>query len=174
MQARYIDPKKLSAITHSGDSIAFMAVTKCCPMSRRSSLKEASPGAIDPELLRDLTILHEFFENRALLLEQLLGGTLPRSPVREFIIRLSVIEMGHGRVRTVFFYQREGRLLAGSSVFKTEIMRLADRGALVLRSDPKRPRARLVVPTERLVAFYSTQMPRLKAAIREVFGTSPD
>ena len=94
---------------------------------------------------------------------------MPPCPVRDMLLRLSVIEWGHGRTHSIYWYQREGKPIAGRTVIRTEIMRLVSRGALSIGPSPDSRKALLVRPTRKLLDFYATQMPRLREIVQSLF-----
>ena len=135
---------------------------------------EAALGSLPRQVLRDLILLRDFFEGRDKALRELFGVTLRRSHLRDALIRTALIEFGSNRLRRVSFYQAECRNLASRSSIQEEIRNLAMLRVFVTRPDPENHSAILVVPTQRLVTFYSRSMTSLAEEVGKIFKARHD
>lgn len=128
----------------------------------------AEAGSLAAEALADLIALRKFVEARDNALESLLGGTLKRSPIRDELMRLIVIEFGFGRVRNVAFYTRTCAHVDNSSEVERELYLLDELRVVILTPGGKDGRTLDVVPTKKLVDWYSRVMPPLMEEARLV------
>ena len=130
-------------------------------MPKRDGSERALPGSLHHEAFADLRVYREFLDNRDRAMLGLYGKRLPRSQLRDHLVRAVLIEFGGGHVRNMSFYQK-GLAHAGSqSAVRNEIARLVEVGLLVLDQAGDDRRAAEVVPTQKLVDWYSMQLPRL-------------
>ena len=128
--------------------------------------KPAEPGSLNLEALADLVVMREFLDNRDRLLEKLYGRKLPRSQLRDNLIRSVVIEFGLGHVRHLMFYQK-GLLHFGSrTAIRNEVARLESLGLVTMAIGEDDRRTAEVVPTRKLIEWYSTYMPALYVDVR--------
>jgi hypothetical protein len=136
-------------------------------MSRRGIAQEAPPGSLEAGPLNDLIVLRQFELNRDKVLARLFGVKLRRSRLREEMLRILVIEFGLGHTRQVSFFIKECKALGSASAVRLEISRLCSLGLTILRDDPEDARSARVVPTQKIISFYNTQMPRISPELED-------
>lgn len=134
--------------------------------------RPAADGTLDPETLRDLMRFDEFFAIRDKAVRAL-GPNMTPTKLRTEMIRLVLIEFGHGRANGLSFYQRKLESLAGRFAIRDEVHRLADFGLLVLENHPKDRRLLIVRPSHTLVEWCEKQVPILKSEILRLFLLPP-
>ncbi len=122
---------------------------------------EAEEGSLAPGALADLIAVRNFMTARQTALAGLFGRKLPPSFLREELTRAVVIEFGFGRSRTIAHYV--GACAAGGSPAEvdSELRLLEELGLVLLPTEGKDPRGGRVVPTKKLIDWYSKTMPRL-------------
>ena len=138
-------------------------------MPSNSPYAEAVPGSLPRQVLIDLMLMREFLNARDVALHDLLGVPLRRSALRDELLRACVIEFGFGRLQRVSYYQERCSAFGSGSTVKHEIRMLAEIRILVTKQDPDNLRALLVVPTNRLVRFYSKAMQSLAQEVQTLF-----
>ena len=136
------------------------------PVEPVAGFEPARPGSLDKEAFADLVTFRDFLDDRDQVMTGLYGAKLPRSSVRDTLVRAILIEFGSGRVRHVAFYQRGLAYLGTSSAVRTEIALLHRLGLVVLAAQGTDGRVTTVVPAQRLVDWYSATMPKLYDEIR--------
>ena len=135
-------------------------------MSKGSDIHRASPGSLSGEVLSDLRVYREFLADRERAMLGLYGKRLPRSQVRDDLIRAVLVQFGAGQTHNISFYQRTLAHVGSQTAVRMEMSRLVDLGLLLVEAGDGDRRAALVVPTQRLVDWYCTQMPRLYDEVR--------
>ena len=118
-------------------------------------------GMLSEESLADLELYREFLRCRDLSFRQFLGRNLPRSHLRDELIREVMIEYGRGRLHGISYYQRMARHLGSPTATRNELLLLADLGVVVIGGNAEDRRVAMVQPTVRLVYWYSQQLPKL-------------
>lgn len=114
----------------------------------------AERGSLTPAALRAARGMHAFMVEGYELLEALIGSKLPRTYLRNSIIRLAVIECGEGRRQKIAYYQQHLAAVAGKFAVREEIYTLASLGLLVLQESPTDKRLTCVAPSQRLIEWY--------------------
>ena len=114
----------------------------------------APAGSLPPDVLADLVALRNFLEGRDRALEVLIGRKLPRSHLRDELIRMVVIEFGFDRSRTIADYQKACAHLGGHAAVRGELHLMGESGLVMF------------MPQKR-AEWYSTQMPRLMDEVRK-------
>lgn len=130
----------------------------------------ATPGTLNDEALEDLITLQGFIEDRYETLQRLIGRRLGRSQLRDELIRMVVIDFGRGVQRNMAAYQRLCLHLGSVSATRGELHLLADVRLFALVVLPDNRRSTLVLPTQRLIDWYSEQMPGLLEQVQLVVG----
>ena len=125
--------------------------------------ESARPGSLAADALADLVVLQEFAQDRDRALQRLFGQRLGRSHLRDELIRLVVIDFGLGQSRSLRAYQKACAPIGSASATREACRMMSDLGLFVLASVPrdKSRSATLVLPTQRLVDWYSAQMPKM-------------
>lgn len=124
---------------------------------------EAEIGSLDAEAGRDLALLQQFALSRERAMNKLFGRRLRGNPARDELLRLIVVAFSEGHCFRTSYYRQSCTYFENGEAVNREIAVLVSSGLVLLRTDPRFARAQIVVPTRRLVAFYNTQMPRLRA-----------
>ena len=132
------------------------------------------PGTLDPGVLADLVALRNFLENRERALEGLFGQSLPRSPLRDELIRTMVIEFGFGRLHTKAHYRRKCAHFGQPADVIAEMERLANNGLAVFLPGGGHHEAWHIAPSQKLVDWYSHQMPRLMTEVQKHMSARGD
>lgn len=135
-------------------------------MPKKKLALPAKRGTLDPDAHRELIVMQHFLTQRDKAMDELLGMRLRRSRLRDEVIRLVVIEFGHDRAHHLSFYQTACAGLASSFAVRDEIRRLAGLEIVLMMPDPKDHRSVCIEPTQRLIDFYSEEMPRMVHSIR--------
>jgi hypothetical protein len=135
---------------------------------------QPAEGKLAPDLLRDLINFREFLAMRDEAMRKLLGRNMAPSRLRDEIVRLALIEFGHGRHNRLSFYQRELTGFAGRFAVRDEVHRLSKIGVLVLENDPNDQRAIIVRPSRVLVSWCVEYTRILRDEIRRWFLDTPD
>jgi hypothetical protein len=117
---------------------------------------------LDAQAAADIGLLREFTLNRERHMARLFGRTVRRSPLRDELLRLVMLNFAQGALERVATYVRACADFATGPSVRSEIETLVSTGVVVLVRDEMHPRAYLVAPTTRVVAFYNEQMPRLR------------
>ncbi len=128
-------------------------------------LQPAEPGTLEREVGGDVALLHAFAANRERAMVGLFGRRMRISPARDELLRLIVLAFSEGRLCRTSYYRECCSYFESGQAVSREIGVLESSGLVVLQPDPRFARARIVVPTRRLVEFYNTQMPRLRAEV---------
>jgi hypothetical protein len=134
-------------------------------MARRPPDREASPGAIDAQTLRDLRFFQECVRRRDQSLAALFGSRRPRSALRDEIIRTAAILFGKGRTEPISYYIRACSIAGSRSSIQREIHGLGEVGLIFLRPDGNDHRYLVVVPSARLIEWSVRTLAELKVAI---------
>lgn len=129
----------------------------------------AEEGALNSDTLRDLMVFRDFWARRDAAMAALLKRKLPPTRLRDELVRLILIEFGHGRHNRLSFYQRELAAFAGSFAVRDEVHRLAKMGVLVLENDPSDRRALIVRPASSLVHWCENHISVLRNEMRRLF-----
>lgn len=135
-------------------------------MSSTTSHRPAEPGSLNAEALADLVVYQQFIRGRDKALHQLYGKRLPRSILRDELLIIVIIEFGRGKTHQISYYQRCLHELGSSTTIRSELDRLAGLELLILQLGVSDRRTAEVVPAQRLVDWYSNQMPRLRKEVR--------
>ena len=125
----------------------------------------AMPGTLRPGVLADLVGLRSFLDGRDRQLEVLFNSKLPRSHLRDELIRMVVIEFGFGRLRSLAHYRRSCKHLGTPGETVRELHRLVEHGLAVLLPGERNHRVWHIAPSQRLVDWYSSQLPRFMAEV---------
>ena len=123
----------------------------------------AKPGSLPAEALSDLKIWLDFNTRRDRIMDALFGLQLPRSPLRDDLVRRVLVEFGDGLSRPVSYYVEKCQAIAGATAVKSEITVLANLGVLLLDPKTPNPSSYCVGPSQRLVDWYAQAMPSLRA-----------
>ena len=134
--------------------------------SKEKDNQAARPGSLNAEILADLQVYREFMDDRDRALVSLYGKRLLRSQLRDDLVRAVLIQFGNDQIRNISFYQKTLSHLGSQSVIRTEVLNLVGFGLFLFRDAPADRRSALVVPTQRLVDWYSTHMPALYDELR--------
>ncbi len=123
----------------------------------------AKPGSLPAEALSDLKIWLDFNTRRDRIMDALFGLQLPRSPLRDDLVRRVLVEFGDGLSLPVSYYIEKCQAVAGAAAVKSEITVLANLGILLLTPNPANLSSYCVGPSQRLVDWYAQTMPSLRA-----------
>ncbi len=138
------------------------------PIKQSGDGAPATSGSLSAEALADLIALRKFFETRENALELLFGRKLNRSPIRDELMRLIAIEFGFGRNRSFDFYRRTCAHVDSSSEIERELYLLEELAIVILSPSDKDRRTLLVLPSKRLIDWYSRVMPPLMEEVKLV------
>lgn len=130
----------------------------------------AEPGSLDPEVARDVALLRQFAMNRERAMAGLFGRKMRVSPARDELLRLIILAFSEGHCFRTSYYREACSYFESGQAVTREIGVLESCGLVQLQTDPRFVRARIVVPTRKLVDFYNTQMPRLRTAVMSLLG----
>ncbi len=134
-------------------------------VSDTDDVAPAEAGSLDAEVARDVALLRQFAINREKAMAGLFGRKLRVSPARDELLRLIVVAFAEGHCFRTSYYREACAYFESGQAVNREIAVLETCGLVVLQTDPRFARARILVPTRRLVAFYNTQMPRLRTEV---------
>jgi hypothetical protein len=136
-------------------------------MARRAKDREAAPGSVGPQLLRDLLLLRDYMVKRDESLTFLFGYPIRRNPLRLAIMRGAVISLGLERLQPISYYERTYGHIGSRSAIYGEVHALADAGLIILRPSATDGRLQVVAPSERLVSWHADQAESVRDAIFE-------
>ncbi|MGI4942932.1 MAG: hypothetical protein ACRYHQ_20600 [Janthinobacterium lividum] len=125
----------------------------------------AEPGSLEAEVARDVALLRQFAINRERAMAGMFGRKMRVSPARDELLRLIVVAFSEGHCFRTSYYREACSYFESGQAVAREIGVLESCGLVLLQTDPRFVRARIVVPTRKLVAFYNTQMPRLRTEV---------
>ena len=128
-------------------------------------VEAAAVGPLQPLALALAEHIQWFYNERDQGLNELLGRTLPRSAVRDELIRAIVIAFGYGQAHHVSDYQRDLVKFRGRTAVREELDLLASLRLVDLLPDARDRRAILVKPTQRLIDWYNRSAPDVVAAL---------
>jgi hypothetical protein len=134
-------------------------------MARRTPDREALPGTIDAQTLRDLQFVRDCVRRRDQSLGALFGGRRPRSALRDEIIRTAAILFGKGRTEPISYYIKACAVAGSRSSIQREVHSLGEIGLLFLRPHSDDHRYIVVVPSARLIEWAVRSLAELKVAI---------
>ena len=103
----------------------------------------------------------------------LFGRKMRVSPARDELLRLIVVAFSEGHCFRTSYYREACSYFESGQAVSREIGVLESCGLIQLQTDPRFLRARIVVPTRKLVAFYNTQMPRLRTEVMALLAAPP-
>ena len=130
-------------------------------------MKLAARGSLQADILADLVALRRFYEARDRAFDALVGRKLPRSHLREELLRMVVIEFGFGQLRTVAHYEKVCAPLGSSAAIRGELHLLAELGLVLYLPAETDRKALQVGPTQTLVDWYASQMPQLMRDVEQ-------
>jgi hypothetical protein len=112
-------------------------------------------ACIDRAIVDDLKAIEGTRRRYEQALARLVGQAVNPSYLLDRIIVTAVIEWAAGNTRNMKFYFRACHGLASTFCIREQIYRLADRKLLLVRSHPDDRRFVEIVPTQKLVDFFT-------------------
>lgn len=132
------------------------------PSRPTNSNGPCKPGSIAPVTREAVRLMIDYYEARSAVMQaQLYRRRLRPSFLRDALLRHIILDFADGRSKLVSQYQAEMGRYASASAVRAEIELLAELGVVWLERAFGAQRTVTVLPTERLCAFYNTQMTAL-------------